>query len=437
MKTTEYVSPLLEERYVCIEHTSGLPIYVFPKKLTTTCALFAVRYGSTVASYRTPDGQQKNPPAGVAHYLEHKLFENEDGSDSFARFAALGADANAYTSYDRTAYTLSCTERFDEALAELLRFVTHPHFTEQSVKKEQGIIAEEIRMYNDSPWERCFRDLLRTLYQKHPVRQDICGTAASIARITPKILYDCYHSFYTPQNMVLVVCGDVSVEQVLSVANNALPPSFIGGSTATPTYPEEPFAVIGKSRTSLTMPIAKPLFTVGIKDCVTGLSPDERFHRETAMSLLCDILFSRSGSLYNELFEEQLISPAFSAGYSSTESFAFTCLSGEADDPDRVFEKILSYVERIKRTGIDDEDFERCRRVLYADELRAYDSTEEIANRLLSFVLDGVPMFSATDVLQSLSKQTLEELLHSVYQASNYAFSVILPQNSGNPTHKN
>lgn len=426
MRITEYTSSLLGERYTCAEHESGLLIYLFPKKMTSTAALLAVRYGSTVSHYRAGEDEKKLP-AGVAHYLEHKLFENEDGSDSFARFAALGADANAYTSYDRTVYTLNCTERFDEALAELLQFVTHPYFTEASVEKEQGIIAEEIRMYADSPWERSFRELLRLLYKKHPVRQDICGSVSSIRRITPTLLHDCYRSFYTPANMVLVVCGDVCAERIYEIVDSAFSKTPMSPA-AVPIYPDEARGVTGKARSTVSMPVAKPIFSIGIKDSVKGLCAKERFRRDTAMTLLCDILFSRSGSLYNELFEEQMISPAFSAGYSSTDSFAFTCLSGEADDPEAVFERIFAYVEQVKKTGISDEDFERCRRVLYADELRAYDSTEEIANRLLSFVLDGVSMFDATEVLQAVTKQEVEELLASAYRREYYAMSVILPQ---------
>ncbi len=427
MKTTEFFSSLLGERYVRVEHDSGLPIYVFPKKLTTACAIFSVRYGSLDCAFSTDGGGTKACPAGVAHFLEHKLFENEDGSDSFARFAALGADANAYTSYDRTAYTFNCSEHFDEALAELLNFVTHPHFTEQSVKKEQGIIAQEIRMYTDNPWERCFRNLLRMMYRNHPMRHDICGTEASIQRITPEILYDCYHSFYTPQNMVLAVCGDVSVEQVLAVADRVLPQNQTFSSARTISEDSTP-RIEGKRRTIQKMPVAKPLFSIGIKDCITGLDADTRFRREMAISLLCDVLFSRAGRLYNDLFERQIISPAFSAGYSSTDSLGFICVSGEADHPDEVLRIINEHVASLLKSGIPDEDFERCRRVMYADEIRAYDSTEEIANRLISFALDGMDMFSCPALLQSLTKQEPEALLAELWQDDRIALSVIAPQ---------
>lgn len=426
MKRIEFSSTFLGERYIRLEHRSGLPIYLFPKKLTTAYALFAVGYGSMDSRFCLPNASEPTvTPDGIAHFLEHKLFENEDGSDSFARFAALGADANAYTSYDRTAYLFSCTERFDEALEELLRFVTHPHFTNASVKKEQGIIAEEIRMYEDSPWERCFRILLEAMYESNPVRNNICGTEESISHITPQLLYDCYRTFYNPANMVLVVCGDVTEEEIVAVADKALPCDFLPRSVSRPLNVERDAVV--SPYTEARMQVSKPIFSIGIKDPVVGLSPDARLRRDLAMTLLDEILFSRAGAFYNALFEENVISPSFSAGYSSTDRFAFHCVSGESDTPEEVLRRLHGYLACVKREGIDAEDFERCRRVLYADEIRAYDSTEEIANRMLSFVMDGSEMFSVPEILQSITKEELEELLNTSFAEDLFAMSVIRP----------
>ena len=221
---TEFYSERLRERYVRIDHPSGLPVYVFPKPLTTTYAIFSTRYGSVDTKFRrTGDTDWVETPDGIAHFLEHKLFENADGSDSFERFSAYGADANAYTTCNRTSYLFSCTERFEESLEELLRFVTTPYFTKQSVKKEQGIIAEEIREYDDNPWERCFQNLMEGLYEKNPIRVNICGTEKSISRITPEILRECYDAFYRLSNMALIVCGDVCEEDVVKIVDRVLP----------------------------------------------------------------------------------------------------------------------------------------------------------------------------------------------------------------------
>ena len=431
MKMTEYSSELLREHYYRMEHSSGLPIYVFPKALTTAYALFAVNYGSMDNAFCLSDGQSPVcVPDGIAHFLEHKLFENEDGTDAFAQFAAIGADANAYTSYDRTAYLFSTTEGFDKALEELLRFVTHPHFTDASVKKEQGIIAEEIRMYEDSPWERSFRILLESMYENCPVRINVCGSEESISKITPTLLYDCYRTFYNPANMILAVCGDVTPEQVMAVADRALPADFLPRTVCRAPFSERCGVV--KAYAEDTMQVAKPIFCIGIKDPEVQSDPILRMRRDFCMALLDEILFSRAGEFYNGLFERGILTPSFGFGYSCSDRFAFHCLSGETDVPETVLEELKAYLDRVRREGIDGEAFERCRRVMYADEICAYDSSEEIANRLLSFAMDGVDMFSCPDLLQSITKEELESLLMTAFDESYFSMVVIRPANTNN-----
>lgn len=426
MMRTEICSALLDEHYFHIEHDCGLDVYVFPKKLTTAYALLSARYGSVDHAVRLDDGSILEFPDGVAHFLEHKLFENEDGSDSFSTFSALGADANAYTSYQRTAYLFGCTEHFEESLCELLRFVTHPHFTEESVARERGIIAEEIRMYDDSPWDRCLRRLLSALYRTHPVRKNICGSAASIQRITPELLYRAHALFYHPRNMALVVCGDVTEEQVLGAVDQVL------GKTSAPyrapdrIVPEDEKCVFA-ARTSCKMQVSKPIFSIGIKDPVVLSDPKTRLRRDAAMTLLDEVLFSRSGELYNSLFEQGLITSAFYAGYSCTDRFAYHCISGESDTPEEVLARVRDYIARVQREGIDREVLERHRRVLYADEIRAFDSTEEIANRLLSFVFDDAEIFSYPTLLQEISYEEVTELLHSVFRDEYFTLSTVEP----------
>ena len=430
MKKTEFSSDFLGERYLRLEHQSGLPIYVFPKKLTTTYAFFAVRYGSLDSEFYLPDCDRPVcVPDGIAHFLEHKMFENEDGSDSFARFAVCGADANAYTTYNRTAYLFSCTDHFEESLEELLRFVTHPHFTDASVQKEQGIIAEEIRMYEDNPWDQCLQKLLEAMYEKHPVRKNICGTVESIRRITPRLLYDCYRAFYHPANMALVICGDVSPEQVFSVVDATLPKDFLPIDVKRVSVKESRGVVT--SYIEARMQVSKPIFSIGVKDTVYGGTPAQRLRRDLAMTMLDEILFSRSGEFYNRLFEQGVITPTFGAGYSCAEDFAFHCISGESDTPEGVLAQLKDYLAQVQREGISEEAFERCRRVLYADEVRAYDSTEEIASRLLSFVFEDVEMFSCPELLQSITKAELEELLATSFDDDCFSLAVIRPMDAG------
>ena len=429
MKTTEFYSALLREKYLRIEHPSGLSVYVFPKKLNSTYAILTTNFGSVDQGFRpagSPDTVKL--PDGIAHFLEHKLFENEDGSDSFERFAALGADANAYTSYTRTSYLFSCTANFESALEELLRFVTSPHFSAASVKKEQGIIAQEIREYEDSPWEQCYQQLMETMYEIHPARNNICGSVTSIASITAEQLYECHRLFYNLANMALVVCGDVTPEQVMAVVDRTLPTEAtpLAFERVAPTEPPHTKAAFVEGH----MPVSKPIFCIGIKDPFVPADATERLRRDMALTLLDEILFSRAGEFYNTLFEEGIVTPTFSGGYSCCENFGFHAISGESDTPEAVLERIKAYLEKLRHEGIDEGEMERCRRVLYADELRSYDSTEDIANRLTAFVFEGTDMFSFPSMLQKITKQELEALLDEVFADAYITLSVIRPLES-------
>ncbi len=422
---TEFKSALLGECYQKIEHASGLTLLFFPKKLTTSYAVLATHYGSIHNAFRGQNGEVLTVPDGIAHFLEHKLFENEDGSDSFERFAALGADANAYTSYERTAYLFSCTENFDACLGELLHFVTHPHFTAASVKKEQGIIAQEIREYEDNPWERCFQNLLEAMYAAHPIRNNICGSAESISKITPQLLDTCHRTFYRLSNMVLAVCGDLCLDDVTSVLDRFLPPKERDAAIER-VFPNEPPHAV-RAYTEAHMPVSKPIFSIGIKDPNVPADPVARFRRDVTLTLLDEILFSRAGEFYSALFEEGIITPNFAGGYSCAEDFGFHCISGESDTPELVLERLREHLRRTVEQGISEEDFERCRRVMYADELRAYDSTEEIASRLIAYTLDGVELFSYLPLLQEIRREEVELLLRAAFSEDCFSLSVIRP----------
>ncbi len=429
--TTEWRSDWIGESYGMTLHRSGLPIYVFPKKLTTTYAILATKYGATDVEFRRAgeDGWT-TVPDGVAHFLEHKLFENEDGSDSMEHFSAYGADSNAYTAENRTAYLFTCTERFEESLEELLTFVTSPYFTERTVKKEQGIIAEEIRMYEDNPWERCFQNLMEGMYHVHPIRRRICGDEQSITEITAELLYRCHSLFYQLSNMALIVCGDVSEEQVLRVADRVLP-TTCADQPIERRLPDEP-PQVRVSEVSDRMQVAKPIFTVGIKDAGVPDPPEARVARDAAMSLLGEILFSRSGELYSRLFEEGLLTNSYSYGYSISSGVGFHTVSGESDEPQTVAARIRAHLEKTLAEGIDPEAFERCRRVLCADELRSYDSTDEIANDLLACVCDGVDLFAYPEALRRVRREELSALLAELLREDAFCLSAIYPlENDG------
>lgn len=418
--------PLLCESYYYCKHPSGLSIYVFPKKLTTTYAIIGVRYGSVNNTFSV-DGKSVTVPDGIAHFLEHKLFTNEDGSDSFERFAQYGADANAYTSFNKTAYLFNCTDDYKAPLAELIEFVTHPYFTSESVASEIGIISEEIKMYDDNPADRCFYGMLEGMYKRHSIRRNICGTVESIIQITPQMLYDCYDAFYNPCNMVLIVCGDVEPDDVLSVADAHLPiaPRPFSTVTADESYCET--SAVFMPYVERRMQVSKPIFNIGFKDTDIPSDPVERQKKDAAMAILDEMIFSRAGALYNYLYDNDIISPNMSYGYSITDGAAYNSIAGEANNPQKVLDEIMSYIDRLRQKGLSLEDFLRGKRVMYSEFVKSFDSTDNIANNLLSFFCEGAELLSYADVIASVTLEDVCRLFENCFTRESITLSVVKP----------
>ncbi len=421
-KINEVKSDLLREKYYEIEHRSGLKIIVFPKDRKSTYAVFATKYGSMDTEFRVDGGEFVTVTDGVAHFLEHKLFENPDGSDSFANFSKYGADSNAYTSYDRTAFLFNCTEHFGECLTELLTFVTTPYFTPATVQKEQGIIAEEIRMYADDPGEKCHLNLMRSLYSVCPVNKDVCGTEQSISLITDKLLYDCYHTFYQLSNMVLIVCGKTTPDEVLSICDKVLP-SECHDKKIERKIADEPSEIV-RNYVSCRMPVAKPLMEIGIKDNYKFRDVSDIYARSLQMGLLTEMYFTRSGDLYNNLFNAGKID-GFSATYTNSDRCSYFNISAIGDNPQDVTREIYAYLSHILEVGIDDSDFERAKRVMYAGEFFTYDSTEEIANDLISYAFDNQCPFDQPKNILAIQKSDVENALRDLLAPQNWSLSVV------------
>ena len=422
---TLHENAFLGEKYYHIKHKSGLPIYVFPKNHTSTYAIIGTNYGSVDNKFKLKgDKDFIEVPAGIAHFLEHKLFANEDGTDSFEKFSEFGASANAYTSNNMTAYLFSCTENFKESLEILLDFVTHPFFTPDSVEKEQGILAQELRMYEDHPGSCLFYNLLEAMYEKHSVRINVGGTVESISHITADILYDCYRVFYNLSNMTLSICGDVSVDEVLEVADKILPEK---APVEIVRYTEDERPEVYKKKIEKKMEVAMPLFAIGIKDSEISDDPMERLKKAECGEILGEILFGTSGEFFNDLYENGMIQ-SLDDGFDHHRSFSFNVISGEARDPDAVYAKFVEYIDKVKREGLDKKRFEVARRVLYADSLKDFDSTSEIANNILFDAFEGVDVFAAIDVIKSITYEDVCELFDKLYKEEHYALSVILPE---------
>lgn len=428
---TVYENPVLREKYYRFFHNSGLAVYVFPKAYSTTCAFFGVRYGSQDNCFRVKgEREYTSVPDGIAHYLEHRMFTQADGSDITERFSQYGADSNAFTTYAKTVYLCSGTEHVEESLAALLEFVTEPNFTDELVEKERGIIIQEILMGEDNPYNRCFDRLMEAMYHTCSVRNNVAGSVASVSGITADMLNRCYDVFYNPRNMALVVCGNVTPEAVSSVVDRSLPARFQEKQIERfhPCEPESVKAAFVETQ----MVVAKPIFSVGIKDPVLLADGEKRMRRYAAMSVLCDVIFCRSGILYNTLFENGLISPDFSFYYTCSDLFAYTAVSGEADNPEGVLERIKAYIRELAEQGIAATDFERSRRVLYSEYVKDFDSTEEIAYNMIDFVFDDFDLLSFGDELMNVTLDEVNALLKTAFSNEYFSLSVVRPKRKEN-----
>ncbi len=417
-------SARLGEKYYAFRHHSGLDVLVFPKKLSTCCAVLGTRFGSADREFRI--GEKKfRLPKGTAHFLEHKLFENADGINSDEIFAELGGEDNAYTNYSATRYTFSATDRVEECLSELIRFVTHPYFTEENVEKERGIIAQEILMYRDDPYERAMENCLHAMYKARGVRDGIAGDLASIKRITPQVLYDAYGAFYRLDNMVLSICGDISPERVLDICDRELPYEVPDVGRVSRIVRGEPPQVM-RNRTVCRMNVSRPVFFIGVKDPEPACGT-EMLRRSLAMGILNNMLFSGTGELYNRLLDDGLITPGFSFGYSGGDGFAMNYFSGTSDEPERVLEAIRDEVERASQS-LDRNDFERCRRASLAQYIRAFDSTADIADDIMlsAYCADTDP-FDVPDMIEALTLEDIAILPAKMFGSDNWTLSLVMP----------
>lgn len=420
----EVKSERLGESYFEIDHPSGLKILVYPKKnYAATYAVFGTRYGSIDTEFRL-NGEEKFTcvPEGIAHFLEHKLFESED-LDAFERYAKTGASANAYTSFDKTCYLFSCTGKFQESLEILLDFVTHPYFTEKTVQKEQGIIGQEIQMCRDEAgWEALF-SLLRAMYKTHPVRIDIAGTVESIAEITPELLYKCYETFYNFSNMVLCVAGNVTLDEVLSVADRLLKPQK-------PIRIERKFhrepREVAETYTEETLSVAFPIFSLGFKEAV---ETPERSLREILISdIILEAVAGKTSAFYSELLEAGLINTSFESEYFCGYGYAAWIFTGESPDGREVQKRITARIRALQESGISKADFERIRKKLYGRSIMQFNDIDGIANAMVSAYFCKEGLFDETEILQSLTLDEVNARLRTALQTDCASLSVIKPE---------
>ena len=420
MLTESVASRRLGEGYTRIEHPSGLTLMLCPMKgYSTAYALFATRCGSIDDSFSIGDGEMVQVPNGIAHFLEQKLFESEEG-DAFEQYAKTGASANAYTSFDRTAYLFGCTDRFRESLEILLNLVTTPYFTEQTVKKEQGIIGQEIRMYDDDPDWRVYFNLLGALYQEHPIRIDIAGTVESIAGISADLLYRCYNAFYNLNNMVLSIAGNFEIKDVVEACDKILKPAApVRVSTREVQEPDE----IRTRRVEQTLEVAAPLFQIGFKG--RAKSYRENILAQVTGELVCDLIAGESTALYRELYDEGLINAVFDTEVMAGPNYLVNIFSGESRDPDAVFARLTDGVRALQERGISEEDFERARRAAYGRYVGIYGNVESMAGMMVLAKLADFGAYEPLDLLGELTLNDAQAFLRENFDTERCALSVV------------
>ena len=422
MKTFEY--PRLGETLYKQTLSNGLRVMVVPRPdFTRKLAYFVTDFGAIHREFEL-EGESICAPAGIAHFLEHKMFDLPGDRDVSAELAALGAGTNAFTSYDMTAYYISCTENFEPALKLLLEFVSTPYFTEESVQKEMGIIDQEIGMHLDTPDSRVFELLAEGLYSSHPIRIPILGTCESIREITPELLHKCHRAFYTPGNMLLCVVGDVDAGQVTEIAEQVLgsDPRPVGKKTRNWTETMERAV----EKQTAQMEVAMPMFNLGFK-CEYPGSGEAAIRQEMVGDLAAEALFGEASELYLRLYEEGLIDTSFGGGFETIDGMAMLLCSGDSDDAEAIRTAILEQAEKLAREGVSEDAFRRMKRSAFGRRVRDLDSFDSTCFRLCAYELSEYDYFRFPEIYERIDKEEIREFLRRVVRAERCSLSVIEP----------
>lgn len=417
----------VDEKYSLYDHPSGLRICISRMEdYSSSYALFGTKYGSVNTTFKTKkDKDFVTVPNGIAHYLEHKLFENED-CDVFQLYAKTGASGNAYTSFDRTCYLFSTAQNFGESLKILLDFVQKPYFTEETVAKEQGIIGQEIKMYDDNPDWCVFFNMLEGLYKNNPVKINIAGTVESISHITPELLYRCYYSFYNLQNMVLSVAGDVNEDEILKICDEHLIPN--DDMELQCTFPDEPYeaaqAVVMKK-----MEVAMPLFNLGYK--CRALSGIKALRAYVAADIAMGLLAGKPSDFYKELYDGGLINSSFGTEVFSGDGFFAPIFGGESHDPEKLSERIKKEIELKKQTGFDKEQFEIVKKSYYSSLIRQLNSPSSVATTMLNRTMNGLTAYDEIETAANISLDEVNAALCEYFDEKASCLSVVEPNERG------
>ena len=402
---------------------NGLTVIVIPKNTTNKkYVIFGTHFGSIDNHFIMPNTNEEVwIPDGVAHFLEHKMFEQSNGTNSLDTLMALGIDANAYTTNDHTAYLFECTDKFYEGLDELMDYVQTPYFTDENVEKEKGIIAQEIKMYDDDPGWQLYMQILDCLYEQNEIKIDIAGSVESIRKINPDILNKCYNTFYHPSNMVMVVCGDFIAEDILQEIKNRLKQKNEQGDIKR-IYTENKNGIYKKYNEKI-MEVSQPLACVGIKD--NNLQDENIIKKHIAIEILLNLIIGKSSKLYKTLYEEGNIMEEPDKSYEFSKNYAHIIISSQTKDPQKFEEKIKNQIDAYKKEGIPAEDFNRIKKKIYGEYVMEYNNIANISRMFLADYIKGINSFDYLEYFEQVTINYTEQILKDVFKEENMATAVI------------
>ncbi len=402
---------------------NGLTVMIIPKKnIQKKYVIFGTNFGSIDNHFIDPKTNEEiKIPDGVAHFLEHKMFEQKSGKNSLDTLSALGVDANAYTTNDHTAYLFETTENFYEALDELMDYIQNPYFTDENVEKEKGIIGQEIKMYEDHPGWQVYLNTMKCMYKENPVRDDIAGSIESISQINKEILYTCYNTFYHPSNMALVVCGDFEPEEILKEIKSRLIEKEKQAEIKR-IYPPKEEKILQKEKT-VKMEVNTPLFMIGFKD--NQQEKENIVKKHIAIEIILNILLGQSSELYKKLYEQGDLISTPDLDYEFSKQYAHILISGQSKNPKEIVLKVTEKIQDLKKNGINEEEFNRIKKKIYGNYVTEYNSVAEISRMFLADYFKGINSF---DYLENYNLITLDyttQILNEIFTEENMVVSIV------------
>lgn len=407
---------------------NGLTVMLLPKKGTQKkYIIWGTNYGSNDSEFIVPGEEEKTTvPNGVAHFLEHKMFEQENGTNSLDVLTALGAEANAYTTNDHTAYLFETMDNFYEAMDELMDYVQHPYFTDENVEKEKGIIGQEINMYNDYPDWKVYLNAINAMYHNHPVKIDIVGTVETVNSIDKDVLYKCYKTFYNPSNMLLVISGEFEPEEMLEEIKKRLIDTKASGEIKR-IYPEEPEEIV-QEKVEENIAVSRPLYVIGIKDkrekCAIE-NKNEIVKKHIAIEILLNLIIGRSSNLYKKIYNEGLTSGQPSLDYEFARDYAHILISGKSENPEKIYELFKQEIANMKENGINENNFKRIKKMIYGGYIREFDDVANISRMFLTDYFKGINSFDYLEEIEGVNVEYTEQVLKNVFKEEKMIISIV------------